>query len=263
METWFYFFLQKESSVAEGLEELLSYGAMDLSVLEDMEEDKIYLCGKINKGSMPLQWMHIEYCTPLEENINWVEQWEMFCPYFSEGICKIPLANFSAKSEKQLLLLPGAGFGDLSHPTTCLMMELMDSYVEDKILVDLGCGSGVLGLFALLLGAEKVYGLDIDRNALEHTKENAKLNDLQDKVLVSSFLPKDVNPEVTLLNMTWDEQKQALSSFPVNKCDVWITSGILQEQEKEYLLFMEKFFLKVQKVKEKEGWLGFVFTRYE
>lgn len=261
METWFYFFLSDKSSLAGGLEELLSYGVSDLSVLEDVEEQKTFFCGKIEESSVPSVWSHIKSVKRLEEEIDWKQQWELFCPYFSDGIGKIPLADFSQKSKKHLLLHPGAGFGDLSHPTTCLMMELMDQYVEDRVLVDLGCGSGVLGLFALLLGAKKVYGIDIDPKALEHTEENAKLNHLEDRVTVGCSLPEEASPDVLLLNMIFEEQKMALTSFPTKKCDVWITSGMLKEQEKEYLHFMERFSLKLQRKIEKDGWLAFVFSR--
>lgn len=261
MDMWFYFFLRQQSSIAEGLEELLLVGVEEVSVLEDLEEGKTFFCGKIKKESLPESWGHIDRCTAIEENIDWVQQWELFCPYFRDGMCRIPLSEFSSKNEKDLLLSPGAGFGDLSHPTTRLMMELMDSYVEGKVVVDLGCGSGVLGLFALQLGAKKVYGLDIDPNALEHTKENAKLNHLEDKIFVDFSLSKEALPDILLLNMTWEEQKQALSFFPENKCSIWITSGILEEQQQEYLLFMKQFTSRLQKVIKKEGWLGFVFEK--
>ncbi len=260
---WFNFFLRKESSIADGLEELLSCGVQEVSVLEDMEEEKTFFCGKMKKESLPLHWKHIDDCIPIEEDIDWSQQWELFCPYFVEGMCKIPLSDFSAKNRKYLLLSPGAGFGDLSHPTTYLMMKLMTPYVEGKTLVDLGCGSGVLGLFGLQLGAKKVYGLDIDPKALEHTKENARLNSLDDQTVVDFDLPEEAAPDVMLLNMTLEEQRLALSSFPPNKCALWVSSGILKEQEKEYLLFMKQFALKVQKIEEKEGWLGFIFTRDE
>ncbi len=261
MTTWFNFFLRKKSSIAEGLEELLSYGVEEVSMLEDLEEELTYFCGKTKKESFPLQWVHIESCIPLAEDIDWVQQWELFCPYFIEGMCKIPLSDFSANNTKYLRLSPGAGFGDLSHPTTRLMMELMNSYIQDKTVVDLGCGSGVLGLFALQLGSEKVYGLDIDLKALEHTKENARLNQLEDKIFVGFDLPEEVFPDVLLLNMIWEEQKQALASFPTSKCALWIVSGILEEQEKDYLLFVKQFSLKAQKIVKKEGWIGLVLVK--
>lgn len=261
MVMWFYFFLQDKSSIAEGVEELLSHGVEEISVLEDAEEGKTYFCGRGKEESFPEDWLHIENYTSLAEDIDWIQQWELFCPYFIEGMCKIPLSDFSANNTKHLVLSPGAGFGDLSHPTTRLMMELMNPYIQDKTIVDLGCGSGVLGLFALQLGAKKVYGLDIDPKALEHTKENARLNQLEDGIFVGLDLPKEALPDVLLLNMIWEEQRQALSSFPVGKCDFWIVSGILEEQEEEYLIFVKKFFLKAQKIERKEGWLGLVLVK--
>lgn len=263
MQNWFYFFLKDTSSIAEGIEELVSHKIEELSVLEDIEEGKMFFCGRGEGKYFPASWKHMDSLQPIPSEIDWNQQWELFCPYFKEGICKIPLSDFYPASNKTLVLLPGAGFGDLSHPTTFLMMQLMGMYVEDQVLVDLGCGSGVLGLFGLLLGAKKVYSLDIEQDALLHTKENAKANALEDFVVAQTILsePLDPRPNVMLLNMTFEEQKIAISSFVAKECDLWITSGILDSQEKEYINFMKQFSLRIEKILEKDGWIACIFSR--
>jgi ribosomal protein L11 methyltransferase len=194
------------------------------------------------------------------DTIDWKKQWELFCPYFKNGICKVPLKDFCTGSSEEILLSPGGGFGDLSHPTTHLMMELIGKFCKDKDVIDLGCGSGILSLAALKLGAKKAYSLDIEDDALFHTRENATLNRLQKKIITGKTLKKGPSPDVLFLNMTFYEQKEALSSLPVYP-GLWITSGILKEQEEIYLKYIDSLGLELLSSHEKNGWLAFVFQR--
>ncbi|MHA7880924.1 MAG: 50S ribosomal protein L11 methyltransferase [Saccharospirillum sp.] len=79
-----------------------------------------------------------------------------------------------------LRLDPGLAFGTGTHPTTFLCLQWLDQVVTgDMRVLDYGCGSGILGLAALLLGARSMDGLDIDPQALEATTANARVNDLE------------------------------------------------------------------------------------
>jgi len=87
-----------------------------------------------------------------------------------------------------VLLDPGLAFGTGTHPTTALCLTWLDSIdLTDKTLVDYGCGSGILAIAALKLGAKKVYAVDIDPQALLATKENAARNDIEMERLVVSY----------------------------------------------------------------------------
>ena len=194
------------------------------------------------------------------DTIDWKKQWELFCPYFKNGICTVPLKDFCTGSSEEILLSPGGGFGDLSHPTTHLMMELIGSFCKGKEVIDLGCGSGILSLAALKLGAKKAYSLDIEDDALFHTRENATLNHLQKKIITGKTLKKGPSPDVLFLNMTFYEQKEALSSLPFYP-SLWITSGILEEQKELYLKYIDSLGLKLISSHEKNGWLAFVFQK--
>lgn len=78
-----------------------------------------------------------------------------------------------------LVLDPGLAFGTGTHPTTFLCLKwLAKQNLEDKQVLDYGCGSGILGVAALLLGADNVYGVDIDPQALIATQENTQRNHL-------------------------------------------------------------------------------------
>ena len=264
MYEWFHFIVKKGIPADLAIQEISTYHVEEISLLEDLENKKTLLCGKANKEELPPSWKYIEQIILLHSDINWNEQWELFCPYFQKDLCKIPLSDFCEGASEELLLTPGPGFGDLSHPTTLLMMELIGTYAPKKTLIDLGCGSGILGLSALKLGANKVYCLDIADEALEHTLTNAKLNKLEDKLFAGKSLPSpaDPAPEILLLNMTFQEQKEAIASLSLDqkKNLTWITSGILKKQKIKYLAFAKSLNLTLKSTISKDEWLAFIFS---
>jgi ribosomal protein L11 methyltransferase len=80
---------------------------------------------------------------------------------------------------------PSMAFGTGTHPTTQLCMEMMDSIpMEGKDVIDIGCGSGILSITALKLGAKQALAIDIDPLSIKATIENAQLNSLEDKIEV-------------------------------------------------------------------------------
>ncbi len=258
--SWFHFLLKKGSSITQALEELSSYQVEEISFIENKEEDSTTFYGKGYSQNFPPTWQFFQSPVPTLFEVNWQEQWELFCPYFKEGFCKIPLHIFKKDSKEEVLLHPGPGFGDLSHPTTHLMMELLGKYANNSTLIDLGCGSGILGLTALKLGAEKVYCLDIEIDAIKHTKENAILNHLEKKLFAGKTLPKilDPTPNILCINMTFEEQKQAISCLPKIPDMLWLTSGILESQRKKYLAFAKSLNLTVKASYVKDKWLSFI-----
>ncbi|KPM85289.1 MULTISPECIES: 50S ribosomal protein L11 methyltransferase [Pseudoalteromonas] len=94
-----------------------------------------------------------------------------------------------------VLLDPGLAFGTGTHATTALCLKWLESQdLTGKTVVDFGCGSGILGIAAIKLGAERMIGIDIDPQALEASRDNAKRNGVADKLEV--YLPED-QPEFT------------------------------------------------------------------
>lgn len=91
-----------------------------------------------------------------------------------------------------LILDPGLAFGSGTHPTTFLCLQWLDSQdLRGKTVVDYGCGSGILGIAALLLGAKQVVAIDNDPQALLATKDNLERNQLPDNQL-QCYLPDEV-----------------------------------------------------------------------
>ena len=203
----------------------------------------------------------------LEElpDINWQDQWEIHAQNFHDGFLHLQVTNPIKDAWKEILLKPGAGFGDLSHPTTRLVLQMMNQDIKDQIVLDIGCGSGVLSLYAVALGAKAVFAIDIDKQALSHSYENALINHMENDLklyLNQDFcLPSNVDRVIILMNMVMNEQLQAFDSLKAIhhlKCTCLI-SGILLEQKQEYIARVEKFGWTLVSETFEEGWLGLKF----
>ena len=89
-----------------------------------------------------------------------------------------------------IIMDPGLAFGTGYHATTRLCLDwLTEEKLRGKVVIDYGCGSGILGIAALLLGADQVYAVDIDPQAVLATKQNANRNDVSERLL--AFLPEE------------------------------------------------------------------------
>ncbi len=103
-----------------------------------------------------------------------------------------------------VMLDPGLAFGTGTHPTTALCLEWLDSVdLTGKTVIDYGCGSGILAIAALKLGASKVYAVDIDAQAILATKENAKRNQVFDERLEVDYPSqiKDLSTDIVVANI--------------------------------------------------------------
>lgn len=129
---------------------------------------------------------------PLEDK-DWEREWmDNFKPMqFAENLWVVPSWHEAPNPEAANILLdPGMAFGTGTHPTTALCLSwLADQDLRGKTVVDFGCGSGILGIAALKLGAARCIGIDIDRQALIATRDNAQRNGVADRFDV--YLPSE------------------------------------------------------------------------
>jgi len=188
--------------------------------------------------------------------VNWEEQWTLFAQNYHDGKAHIDLTPFGKAAT--LLLLPGPGFGDLSHPTTHLMLDMMQAHVKNTFVLDIGTGSGILALAALMLGARSSFGIDIDSEALIHARNNNKLNNLS--VRFAKAAPKEFPPSnILLMNMILSEQRIVNPPRYNPKASLWIVSGILARQEEIYLAQAKRWGWAVRSRHQRGEWLGWVF----
>lgn len=129
---------------------------------------------------------------------------------------------------------PGLAFGTGTHPTTALCLEWLDQIdLTDKLVLDYGCGSGVLAIAAVLLGADRVVAMDIDSQAVRATIDNAERNDVRDQLQVSNH-PRGIAGEfdVVVANILAGpliELAQPICAHVKGGC-LLALSGILSEQ---------------------------------
>jgi len=124
------------------------------------------------------------------EDQNWEQAWiERFQPMpMGKRLWICPSWREPPEPEAvNVLLDPGLAFGTGTHPTTALCLKWLDAAgLEGKVLIDYGCGSGILAIAACLLGCEKVWAVDNDPQALIACKDNAEKNAVADKIHIAS-----------------------------------------------------------------------------
>ena len=144
------------------------------------------LKGEIDAADYENEWK--KYYNPIKtKNITIVPTWIEYHP---------------EKEEKIMRLDPGMAFGTGSHATTRMCLELMD--VEGKDVIDVGCGSGILGIAAKICGAKSVYMCDIDAQAVEFATKNAKLNDVVATIEKADLLEGEQQANFIFANITAD-----------------------------------------------------------
>ena len=129
------------------------------------------------------------------EDQDWERSWmDGFQPMrFGQRLWIVPSWHAAPQPDAvNLLLDPGLAFGTGTHPTTALCLEWLDGQNLDNCSVlDFGCGSGILAIAALLLGAPQAAGTDIDPQALEASRDNASRNGI-DPARFPVYLPADL-----------------------------------------------------------------------
>lgn len=140
---------------------------------------------------------------------------------------------------------PGLAFGTGTHPTTALCLEWLDSAdIQGKTLVDYGCGSGILAIAALKLGAAQVIAVDHDPQAIIATNNNAKQNGVSDRLLAVSsedFQPQQVDIVMANILANILIELEPLISRLVQPAGELLLSGILHDQAPQVISAYNEF----------------------
>ena len=157
---------------------------------------------------------------------------------------------------------PGLAFGTGSHETTRLCLEMCEKYMKkgDSVL-DVGCGSGILGIATLLLGAEKAVGVDIDEAAVRTAEENAEINGVGDRftAICGSFTDKVTGKyDIVLANIVADAimfLSKGIRDFMKDDA-VYVMSGIIDTRAEEVKNSVSEHFDIIEEHIE-NGWACF------
>ena len=205
-------------------------------------------------------------------SLSWKKEWKPDPVAKSILICPAWLDVPKKFSERKIIRLdPGNAFGSGSHPSTRLCIEAMDDCPPTgQIIADLGCGSGILSLVALQLGAQSTFSVDIDSLAISATKINSDLNNVPENLLnvflgsideIEANMPEK-KIDLIICNILAPVIKSMGSSFKkiIGHRGKLILSGLLVEQIKELQEYLSSFGWQVLDIKTKDQWALMVLT---
>lgn len=201
-------------------------------------------------------------------DINWNEEWEKnFSPINIEN--KIYLhANFHPKKDTipyQILIQPKMSFGTGHHETTYNMLHAMLSMdFQGKSVLDMGCGTGVLAIFAKMKGAGYVEAIDIDEWSYENSIENAQENLVEITVRLgdANILKEETMFDVILANINKNILLQDIKTYskylkPQGKL---LVSGIYNHDYEDIIVESSKYGLKFEQKWEKNNWISILLN---
>lgn len=200
---------------------------------------------------------------------DWADKWKAYFKPTPVGdrlfIRPTWIDDYDAGDRAILNIEPGAAFGTGTHDTTRLCLEVLDEIVTDNdTVLDIGCGSGILAIAAMLLGAQQGFGVDIDPVAVKTADENGKMNGIGEDKL--QFVCGDLADKVTekysivVANIVADIIK--LFSTQVRAFMLpgakFIASGIIDTRADEVCESLESAGLKIIRRIENGGWVCLV-----
>ena len=160
---------------------------------ENLLEASSYLTEQLKAADVKF-----ELSTSDVKESDWKDKWKTYFKTTNIGSKLIIRPSWEELPEnlddRQVLTIdPGAAFGTGTHATTRLCLELLEDYANNSKMLDIGCGSGILGIGAALLGANEVVGVDIDTTAVKVANENAVLNKVDN---ITTFIEGDLADKV-------------------------------------------------------------------
>ena len=221
------------------------------------------------KGNEYFDTGSLEISYALEDSTKYEDVWKQYYKPIEIGrVTIVPKwIPFSTQSTIPVILDPGSAFGTGGHETTALCVELLQQVPNLKKLhaLDMGCGSGILGITALNLGAKSVDFVDVDPIATKASFENASLNKVEKKgrYMTGSFENADLDLKppyhLILANLTaeWLIKFYPCATRLLDKSGHMVISGILDSKTKDVLEYYNKSFSVVEQ-KSINGWSGFL-----
>lgn len=216
----------------------IDIGANEVSVSEVDEED------------WSTAWKKYYKPVKISETFTIIPTWEEYTPVASDEVI--------------MELDPGMAFGTGTHPTTVLSVQAIERFInKGDIVIDVGSGSGVLSIAAVLLGAEHVHAFDLDDVAVNSTKINAELNQTADRITASAnnllegveveadVIVSNILAEI-ILKFTDDAYKL------IKPGGLFITSGIISQKKGDVKDALIASGFDIVEVNEMEDWVAII-----
>ena len=211
------------------------------------------------------------------EDLDWINNWkEFFKSFYIDNILIKPTWEELKGEDKDKILIeidPGISFGTGKHETTQLCIKQLQKYIGGEVkapkVLDVGCGSGILSIVALKLGAREVIGTDLDADCIISSQENMAVNNLAEEL--GTFYKGNLIDDVELQEMVGTEEYEIVVAniladviipmAPViparlKQGGYFITSGIIDFRENDVKEAIEKAGLKVIEINHQGEWVN-------
>lgn len=237
--------------------------AVMASVRKELEELRAFC--DIGEGSIEVEET---------EDIDWINNWKQyFHQFYIDDLLVIPSWETVEEEDQGKMVLhidPGTAFGTGMHETTQLCIRQLKKYVTpDTVLLDVGTGSGILGILSLMFGAQRVVGTDLDICAVEAVRENLESNHINpekfEMMIGNIITEKEIQDrvcygcyDIVAANILADVLV-ALSPVIVNQMKpggIYITSGIIDDKEAVVVEAVKAAGLEVLEVAHQGEWVG-------
>ncbi len=214
-------------------------------------------------GTLSFEW-HI-----VDDN-DWKYEWEKYYKPFDVGE-KLYVRPYWEKPKKtsrqEIILDPGMAFGNGTHETTYMCMELIESYIEqDSFIYDVGCGTGILAVAAIKLGGDSAVAIDRDSVAADVARHNIELNKLEHKIETKTgdlLIGETKKAKMIIANIIAD----IIVPFSKDAYDmlenggVFISSGIIKERSDETRKAIERAGFQILDNKKMGEWHAFAAVK--
>ena len=200
---------------------------------------------------------------------DWINNWKKYfhpIPVGNKLLIRPTWEEAPDTGRIVLHLEPGLAFGTGTHETTRLCLELLEQYVSPGCDgLDVGCGSGILSVAALLLGAQKAVGVDIDELAVKTAVENAQINEVSGRfTAICGNLTEQVSGQyqVVVANIVADVIISLTQDIPayLSPDAVYLMSGIIDSREPDVLAALAPQFEVIGR-REEKGWVALAAKR--
>ena len=252
-------------------------GVAYLSFYLEPEEDKEKILSEIRRELQEMSsYLNVGECLIEEsetEDVDWVNNWKQyFHQFYVDDILIIPSWEDVKPEDSDKMVIhidPGTAFGTGMHETTQLCIRQIRKYVtEGTKILDVGCGSGILGMLALKFGAAYSVGTDLDPCAIEATYENMEVNGISKdryEVMIGNIIDdKEVQDkagygcyDIVVANILADVLVQ-LTPVIINQLKsggIYITSGIIDDKEQTVVDAVKAAGLEVLDVTYQGEWV--------
>lgn len=202
-----------------------------------------------------------------KDDEDWANNWKKYYKPLEIGkkLAIVPeWEDYDNENREIIKINPGMAFGTGTHESTYMCLELLEKYVQnDDEIFDIGCGSGILAIAALKLGAKKALAIDIDEKCIDASHENASLNNLEDKMEIEKGNLLDVvkgRADLIVSNIIAEIIVDEIKNLKnhMDKDGIFITSGIIKERRQMVIDALEENGFEIIDELDKNNWVAIV-----